>query len=220
MVRDIIITVLVIFYLQLDSLCNCSDNVNCGSKEEAESEVLSTALGHGDRSEYCTVRTIRNVLVNFLRFLQKRTQIGLSDKDLQCTLNFEEREQILAVGSQVRSLEHSKESCTLPRGYPNRSCRTQGHFALFQQLPALLRNETDLEREELGDDLEAIIPYINSTLQDHLEVSGSIEEREDLSFSKRAGVRHAKDLNELVAKTPLLAYKCWKLEPLQRNLRP
>lgn len=148
--------------MQLTSSCNC---VTCDSKQEAESEVLSIALGHDDLSEYCTVWTIKETLINLLKIRLP----GVSDEDLQCTLNFEEREQILDIGRQVRALDYNPESCTLPGDYPTHVCRTQSHFALFQELPALLRNETD--SEGLADELETMIPYINSTLQDQLEVS-------------------------------------------------
>lgn len=97
--------------------------------------------------------------------------IDVTDRDFECTVTFKERQQVLNITERVRELEYDPESCELPGIQLSPACSISSRFAMLQEVPPLLRNETDQEREGLADDLETVITYFRSLLQDQLEVS-------------------------------------------------
>lgn len=103
-----------------------------------------------------------------------QSRSDVSEGDLRCTVNFEERQQILDVESRVLELEYNQEDCSIPS--TSLTCNIQSHFALLQEMPALLRNDTSspMEREGLADDLENVIPFFRDLLRDQLELEVSL----------------------------------------------
>lgn len=104
-----------------------------------------------------------------------QSRSDVSEGDLRCTVNFEERQQILDVESRVLELEYNQEDCSIPS--TSLTCNIQSHFALLQEVPALLRNDTSspMEREGLADDLENVIPFFRDLLRDQLELEVSLD---------------------------------------------
>lgn len=102
---------------------------------------------------------------------------GVTYRDLECTVTFEERQQVLNVTERVRGLEYNPESCELASTHLTPACSFQSRFAMLEEVPSLLRNETDQEREGLADDMELAITYFRRLLRDQLEVSNKGERK-------------------------------------------